>query len=305
MNVPITGNTFDYAGSQRAIQVQAGQDGNGTNNVTITGNNLDIKLDGAGNAVAGIVAEVAVTGPPAASNTSSLCADIGGAGAASNTFTHSLGGALAGGDIRVRQRFDGTLRLPGYAGAANIPATVITYLNGRNVEVTGCDRDDNDSPLGFCGRRPCTQPRSTSLRGMPSTQRDQFARVSEPAKPAVNIEAGPSVSQPDKPVVVSAKPSVPSKPAVARTFSHHAPIAKRNVSRQQVNATTQDKTPRVGISVRPRIAPLAGETVTPFELARYSAGKTVHIQFQVTVNNPYLGGEFVSNQGTVSGSNFD
>src|SRR6185436_17266564 len=35
-----------------------------------------------------------------------------------------------------------------------------------------------------------------------------------------------------------------------------------------------------------------------------AAGKTAHIQFQVTVNSPYGGGAFVSNQGTVSGSNF-
>jgi hypothetical protein len=34
------------------------------------------------------------------------------------------------------------------------------------------------------------------------------------------------------------------------------------------------------------------------------AGKTVRIQFQVTVNVPFAGGEFVSNQGIVSGSNF-
>ena len=257
MNVAITNNTIDYAGNQRAILVQAGTDGNGTNNITITGNNVDIKLDGAGNAVAGFLVQNAITGP---GNTSSMCADIGGAGALANTFTHSQNvGAIAGGDIRVRQRNDGTMRLPGYAGAANSMPTVVTYLNGRNNEVTSATAT-NDS-TGFAGGAACTQPNLASITPATSTQRDQFARVSEPAKPAVNIEAGPGVSQPDKPVVVSAKPSVPSKPAVARTFSHHAPIAKRNVSRQQVNAT-QDKAPRRGISVRPRVAPLAGETVS-------------------------------------------
>ena len=295
MNVAITNNTIDYAGNQRAILVQAGTDGNGTNNITITGNNVDIKLDGAGNAVAGFLVQNAITGP---GNTSSMCADIGGAGALANTFTHSQNvGAIAGGDIRVRQRNDGTMRLPGYAGAANSMPTVVTYLNGRNNEVTSATAT-NDS-TGFAGGAACTQPNLASITPATSTQRDQFARVSEPAKPAVNVEAGPGVSQPDKPVVVSAKPSVPSRTAVARTFSHHAPIAKRNVSRQQVNATQ----PRSGISM-PRIAPLAGETVS-HSIGTLPAGKTVHIQFQVTVNNPYLGGEFVSNQGTVSGSNFD
>ncbi|HJU93501.1 MAG TPA: Ig-like domain-containing protein, partial [Pyrinomonadaceae bacterium] len=298
MNVLINGNTIDYAGSQRAILVQAGSDGNGTNNVTITSNNVDIKLDGAGNAVAGFLVQNAITGP---GNTSSMCADIGGAGALSNTFTHSQNvGAIAGGDIRVRQRNDGTMRLPGYAGAANSAPQVVTYLNGRNGEVTSATATIDST--GFAGGAACTQPSISSLRPGTSSQREQFARVSEPAKPAVNIGAGPGVSQSDKPVVVSAKPSVPSKPAVARTFSHHAPIAKRNVSRQQVNAM-QDKAPRRGITVRPRVAPLAGETVS-HSIGTLAAGKTVHIQFQVTVNSPYEGGEFVSNQGTVSGSNF-
>src|SRR6185369_11055253 len=128
MNALINGNTFDYAGTQRAIIAQSGQDGNGTNNVTVTGNNIDIKLDGAGNAVAGIFAQNAVTGPPAASNTSSMCIDIGGAGAASNTFTHSQNtGSIAGGDMRVRQTFDGTVKLPGFAGPVNT-AQVNAYL---------------------------------------------------------------------------------------------------------------------------------------------------------------------------------
>src|SRR5205085_9203263 len=65
----------------------------------------------------------------------------------------------------------------------------------------------------------------------------------------------------------------------------------------------QDKKPRRGISVKPTVTPLSGETVT-HSVGTLLAGKTVHIQFQVTVNQPYLGGDFVSNQGTVSGSNF-
>ena len=100
------------------------------------------------------------------------------------------------------------------------------------------------------------------------------------------------VSSANKPVVVSVKP------AVSQTLSHHATFAKRSVAQQ-----AQGKTPRRGITVRPRVAPLAGETVT-HSIGTLPAGKTVHIQFQVTVNSPYEGGETVSNQGTVSGSNF-
>ena len=92
------------------------------------------------------------------------------------------------------------------------------------------------------------------------------------------------------------------KPVVVKTLSHHATFAKRSVTPQPVNAM-QDKKPRRGISVKPTIVPLAGETVT-HSVGTLLAGKTVHIQFQVTVNSPYGGGEFVSNQGTVSGDNF-
>ena len=150
------GNTIDYAGSQRAIIAQAGQDGNGNTNLTVTGNSIDIKLDGANNAVTGIFAQVAVTGPPAPSNTSAMCADLGGAGALSNTFTHSLGGTLAAGDMRVRQRFDGTMRLPGYAGAATDTAAVAAFLNGRNAEVSPATATADST--GFGGGAACTQP---------------------------------------------------------------------------------------------------------------------------------------------------
>ena len=153
INGLVSGNTIDYAGTQRAILAQAGQDGNGNTNLTVTGNTIDIELDGNGNAVAGILAQTAITGP---GNTSAMCADIGGAGALSNTFTHSLGGAIAAGDIRVRQRNDGTFRLPGYSGLATDLTAVVNYLNGRNVEVSASTATAESS--GFAGGGACTQP---------------------------------------------------------------------------------------------------------------------------------------------------
>lgn len=153
LKLAITNNVIDYAGTQRAILIQSGQDGSGSLDTTVTGNSVDIELDGVGNAVAGILAQTAITGP---GNTSSLCADIGGAGGLSNTFTHSLGGALAAGDIRVRQRNDGTVRLPGYGGGATDTAAVVAYLNGRNVEVSSSTATANST--GFAGGGACQQP---------------------------------------------------------------------------------------------------------------------------------------------------
>jgi uncharacterized repeat protein (TIGR01451 family) len=155
INASITGNTITYAGTQRAILVQAGQDGNGTNNITITGNSIDVQLDGAGNAVAGFLVQNAITGP---GNTSSMCADLGGATTLKNTFTHSLGGNMTGGDIRVRQRNDGTMRLPGYGGAATDTAAVVAYLAGRNTLVNSPTATATADSSGFAGGAACTQP---------------------------------------------------------------------------------------------------------------------------------------------------
>jgi hypothetical protein len=66
----------------------------------------------------------------------------------------------------------------------------------------------------------------------------------------------------------------------------------------------QDKTKRGGVVVKPGIRANAGGETVIHSVGTLLAGKTVRIQFQVTVNSPYLGGATVTNQGTVSGSNF-
>ena len=154
LNTVISGNTLDFAGTQRAINIQSGQDGPAAVNATVTGNTIDIKLDGVGNAVNAILANSQVADPSGAG--SSLCADIGGAGALANTFTHSLGGTLAGGDIRVRQRFGANVRLPGYGGGATDTAAVSAYLDARNAEVSPSTATVQSG--SFSGGAACTQP---------------------------------------------------------------------------------------------------------------------------------------------------
>jgi hypothetical protein len=154
LNTVISGNTLDYAGTQRAINIQGGQDGASNLNATVTGNIIDIKLDGVGNAVNGILANSQVADPSGAGSV--LCADFGGASALSNTFTHSLGGTLAGGDIRVRERFAANVQLPGYAGGATNPAQVGAYLDGRNAEVSPSTATFLSG--SFLGGGACTQP---------------------------------------------------------------------------------------------------------------------------------------------------
>jgi hypothetical protein len=73
-----------------------------------------------------------------------------------NSFTHSLGGTIAAGDIRVRQRNDGIVRLPGYAGSATDAAAVIAYLAGRNTIVSASTATFDSA--GFAGGAACQQP---------------------------------------------------------------------------------------------------------------------------------------------------
>jgi VCBS repeat-containing protein len=146
MNVAIVDNTISYAGTTRAILVQSGQDGNATTRATITGNAIDILLDGTGNAATGILAQNALVGPGV---TAHLDLDIGGAGSLANTFTHSLGGALGSGDIRVRQRNDGTVNLDHYSGAPTDTAAVNAYLDGRNHVVSSST--SSAATVGFTG----------------------------------------------------------------------------------------------------------------------------------------------------------
>ncbi len=160
LNAVISGNVMDYAGTQRAIAVQGGQDGASTINLTATGNNIDVKLDGTGNAVNGILAQSQVADPSGAG--SSLCADIGGAGGLSNTFTHSLGGTMAGGDIRLRQRFAANIAVPGYTGGGQDTTAVAAFLNSRNAEVSASTASSGGPPGAFTNTTPpgssCKQP---------------------------------------------------------------------------------------------------------------------------------------------------
>lgn len=133
LNVGVTGNSITYQGTQRAMLFQAGQDGAGSLDATVTGNAINMKLDGTGNAATGILAQVAVASP--GGDNASLCADIGGAGGLGNVFTHSLGGNMPSGEIRVRQRFVTTVKLRGYTDANDNNAAVVAYLAGRNTLV--------------------------------------------------------------------------------------------------------------------------------------------------------------------------
>ncbi|HEX8240755.1 MAG TPA: Ig-like domain-containing protein [Allosphingosinicella sp.] len=148
INFAMTSNTINYSGTQRAVLVQTGQDGNGTMNATIQSNTIDMKNPGA-LANPAFLIQSAVTGP---GNTSSINLNMGGAGALANTFLHSGGGTIAAGDIRVRQRFDGTINLDGYVGGGQDTTAIVNYLNGRNNEISSSTATvDGTTPHNYTG----------------------------------------------------------------------------------------------------------------------------------------------------------
>jgi hypothetical protein len=152
--VNITNNTIAYRGTQRAIMVQGGQDGAAIMDTTITGNNIDMQLDGTTDANSGIQTNLIIATPGGTGST--LCSDIGGAGALRNVFTHSLGGVMPGGDIRTRQRNTGPHRLPGYGGAAGDTAAVQTFLTGRNTVIAAVTSTTTDNL--YSGGAACAAP---------------------------------------------------------------------------------------------------------------------------------------------------
>ncbi len=86
-------------------------------------------------------------------DTYAICMDVGGSGLTNDPVGSGVNGAT---DIRLRQRQDSTVRLPGYGGAATDAAAVESYLIGRNQAGSSALASINST--GFNGGAACTQP---------------------------------------------------------------------------------------------------------------------------------------------------
>ena len=275
------------------IVTEAGE-GSAALNATVTANTVDNFAD-ATNSLHGIFASYGIL----AGDTNTVCIDM-----QDNLVANAGNEAQGGADIRLRKGSPPSLvvRIPGLVGTTATDADnkiTAENPNATTVTVTGNN---------YSGGAACTQPTlpapSAFLLGrdpVPLNMAKSVAPVA-PSQPVENTTVESSSA-----TEYSAVATASSAPTT-RIAKRDAGAALRNsvkdrwVTTQQVNAT-QDKAPRRGISVKPRVSVLSGETVT-HSIGTLRAGKTVHIQFQVTVNSPYLGGATVSNQGTVSGSNF-
>jgi hypothetical protein len=86
----------------------------------------------------------------------SICSSVGGVGALKNTLTGSSVVANGGVDIRSREQFSVTTRLPGYAGANNSDAVVATFLSSQNtLGTTNVTNNVSAGGGGYVGGASC------------------------------------------------------------------------------------------------------------------------------------------------------
>lgn len=276
----------------RGILLEAGE-GAAAFNATVTANTVDNFADAA-NSLHGIHSDNGIL----STDTNSVCIDM------QDNLVANAGNEPAGGaDIRLRKGSQAGLnvRIPGLVGTTATDADnkiTAENPNATTVTVTGAN---------FTGGGACTQPTLPAAPAAPATFTSDgqaaAARVAQPTVAKNVTSSTPASVEKVQPATIGFATDAP----LANTAKRDQGTALRNsannrwLTGQQANA--QDKKSRRGVAVQPTIGPMSGETVLA-NIGTLPAGKSVTITFQVTIDNPYNGGDFVSNQGTISGDNF-
>ncbi|MDX6552861.1 MAG: hypothetical protein QOH74_1349, partial [Gaiellales bacterium] len=137
-------------------------DGDGSMNVTATHTTIS---GGGTNAFAGIFADMGTTDPNAAGHPDqgTSCLDIGSTTAGLKNSILNSKGPSGTSDIRIKNRFAVTVRLPGYTGAATGANILTSYLQNRNNgNGTPSESDSASSTSGWANTSPagsaCPQP---------------------------------------------------------------------------------------------------------------------------------------------------
>ena len=151
ITVAITNNQIRQYANASAMNLSVINGATDTLNATITGNTFSNPGTFAGN---GLFAQAGA----GAGDAGTMCIDIGGAGALANSLAGS--GANGSEDFRVRQRFNTTVRLPGYVGANNNDAAVVAFIQGRNTgaETGSATNNVAGGGGGFVGGAACASP---------------------------------------------------------------------------------------------------------------------------------------------------
>jgi hypothetical protein len=149
---------FNIGGTSQSV---TGLTHNGTINATVVGNTIAEPLAAVGGLSQNGIHLNAGTNSTGGNDAYQVCIDVGSSTAADrNTVTGS--GANGGEELRLRQRFATTVRLPGYTGANNNDAAVASYLLGRNTAATAVSTNTVPTGGGFINTSPagsaCPQP---------------------------------------------------------------------------------------------------------------------------------------------------
>jgi hypothetical protein len=151
--VAIVGNTLRNC-FDRGITTQA-NDGDGALNLTVTGNKVAELV--APSSREGFFLNAGSFSPNVfgAADSHTVCLDLGGAAGLANSLTH---GPSVSTDFRLRQRFATAVRLPGYAGANNDAAAVVSFVSSRNGGASGTAQVTVPPGGGYVGGAACPQP---------------------------------------------------------------------------------------------------------------------------------------------------
>jgi hypothetical protein len=242
----------------------------------------------------------ATSGPPAPGDDFTTCLDI-----KNNNFSNSGHGDSTpnNNDLRLRQRIDTTVRLPGYTGANSDTAAVINYLRPpatgvkNNTFTTGNASVDLAGGGGFVntpGGAPCTQPSfsaeffdagapaSDGGLGSLGTPEQSEVTASETSSFGGGVTSAPFVGMPL------------STGTAAQTGNTLAPVA------QPISNSTAQGSQIGQAEIAPAMPPvISGNNIT-WNIGTLQQGQSVTITFRVMVKDPYAGGPNVSNQGDIT-----
>jgi hypothetical protein len=303
MNVAVTDNVVRQY-NNHGIRMDFGDEINDGSvfNVTVTGNSVNTP----GTINTDFNAIHLNNGTIAATDNFTTCADIGGAGALMNSVAGGGKGTTPPNnvDIRLRQRQSTTVRLPGYGGANNNDAAVVTYLQGRNTLSTAAASNTVPTGGGFVGGAACTQPTVAAAPVLVEGEEDADGGEATENESASETRSGvtdrpfvsfPVTTQPqpqsegDLSVVYDAPDGTEAQSATGRGGKVGPP-----------SPPTHEDTEEDGGQPAPQPPVIMGDTIT-FNLGTIPAGKSVTVTFQVTVDDPFNGSQQqVSNQAMVT-----
>ena len=154
-NASVTGNTMRQCFDRGIISLA--NDGNGSLNLTVSGNDIkELSTDPAGGREAfNLVAGATSTNVFGQIDSHAVCLAL------TSAAGNMVGGLFKTGDIRVRQRFRTSVRLPGYAGTAFDTTAVVNFLQANNPGTTATATANDDAGVttdGYFGGAACTTP---------------------------------------------------------------------------------------------------------------------------------------------------